>query len=130
MKKIGIVLVVLLAVAAIYLVVNKSYYPALPIENVTTKEAIDAIENSDEKIVELATDQGSVWYITKSVHKGTVVVDEIVKQLVSSRGWEFKEKLGAGLFFEKEDEILIVTTQMWTKNYVLVQVQEKFQNEK
>lgn len=40
--------------------------------------------------------------------------------MVVSNGWEFKDKDGAGLFFEKDGEELIATTQMWTKNYVLV----------
>lgn len=46
--------------------------------------------------------------------------------MIGSKGWEFKEKDGAGLFFEKDGERLLVTTQMWTKKYVLVQVQNKF----
>ncbi|MFC7686457.1 hypothetical protein [Ureibacillus sp. GCM10028918] len=48
--------------------------------------------------------------------------DENVKQLVAAKGWEFKEKDGSGLFFEKNGERLIATTQMWTKEYVLVKI--------
>ncbi|MFC5589263.1 hypothetical protein ACFPRA_10210 [Sporosarcina soli] len=49
-----------------------------------------------------------------------------VKQMIGSNGWEFKEKEGSGLFFEKEGKRLIAATQMRTKKYVLVQVQNTF----
>ncbi len=123
MKNIGIALCVIAVIAAMFIYVNKLYYPSLPIENLTAKEAIEKLNNSKEKIVEIATDATSTWYITNSEHKGIWIADENIKQMIVSNGWEFKAKEGAGLLFEKEHEQLIVTTQMWTKKYVLVQVQ-------
>ncbi|PTQ55333.1 MAG: hypothetical protein BSOLF_2436 [Candidatus Carbobacillus altaicus] len=38
------------------------------------------------------------------------------------------KKDGAGLFFEKDGEELIITTQMWTEKYVLVKIQSKFKD--
>lgn len=35
--------------------------------------------------------------------------------MIGSNGWEFKEKDGAGLFFEKDGERLVATTEMWGK---------------
>ncbi|MDV6377871.1 hypothetical protein ORD22_06295 [Sporosarcina sp. GW1-11] len=122
MKWVGIVIVI----AAMFIFVNKSYYPSLPIDNITAKDVIGKLKNSDEKIVELATDNDSTWYITKSKNEGISIADENVKKMIASKGWEYKAKEGSGLFFEKVDEQLIVTTQMWTKKYVLVQVQNKF----
>lgn len=46
--------------------------------------------------------------------------------MIGSKGWKFKEKEGSGLFFEKGDEKLIVTTEMWTGKYVLVKVPENY----
>nr|WP_285853334.1 hypothetical protein [Sporosarcina luteola] len=113
---------VLVVVVAVFIFVNKSYYPSLPIDNLSAKEAIEKLRNSDETIVEIATDDDYTWYITKSQSE----VDENVIRMIGANGWEFSEKDGAGLFFEKEVERLIVTTQMWTGNYVLIQVQNKF----
>lgn len=127
MKQVGIILGIVVVIVAVFIFVNKSYYPSLPIDNLSAKEAIKKLENSDEKIVEIATDDDSTWYITRSQSEGVSVADENIKQLTGSKGWEFKEKDGAGLFFEKDGERLIVTTQMWTKKYVLVQLQNKFE---
>jgi len=52
--------------------------------------------------------------------------DENIKQMIGSNGWEYKEKDGAGLFFEKDGKRLIATTQMWTKDYVLVKIPSNF----
>ncbi|VDG97016.1 Uncharacterised protein [Lysinibacillus sphaericus] len=126
MKRFGIILVSLLIVVAVFLFVNKSYYPPLPMDNLSAKEAIEKLKNSDEKIVEVATEDDSIWYITKSENKGMSLADDNIKQMIGSKGWQFKEQDGAGLFFEKDGEKLVVITEMWTTKYVLVQVQKKF----
>lgn len=129
MKKMGIVFATAVVLILLYLFINKSYYPALPVENVSAKEVISKLENSDEKMVEFAKDNGTDWYITKSENKGVSNADELTKQKLYANGWEFKEKLGAGLFFEKENRELIVTTQMWTKKYVIIQIGEAYKKQ-
>ncbi|WP_226087599.1 hypothetical protein [Mesobacillus sp. S13] len=57
---------------------------------------------------------------------GITIADENIKQMIGSSGWEFKEKDGAGLFFEKDGRRLIATTQMWTGKYVLVKIPGDF----
>lgn len=126
MKQVGIILGIVVVIVAVFIFVNKSYYPSLPIDNLSAKETIEKLKNSDEKIVEIATDDDSIWYITKTENEGISIADENIIQMIGSKGWEFKEKDGAGLFFGKDGERLLVTTQMWTKKYVLVQVQNKF----
>ena len=126
MKKIGIILSIVIVIAAVFIFVNKSYYPSLPVDSLSAKETIEKINKSDEKIVEIAKDDKSIWYITKNGEEGILTVDENIKKMISTKGWEFKDKMGSGLFFEKDDEQLIVTTQMWTKKYVLIQVQNQF----
>ena len=126
MKKIGIILSIVIVIAAVFIFVNKSYYPSLPVDSLSAKETIEKINKSDEKIVEIAKDDKSIWYITKNGEEGILTVDENIKKMISTKGWEFKDKMGSGLFFEKDDEQLIVTTQMWTKKYVLIQVQKQF----
>ncbi|MGE6486863.1 hypothetical protein [Paenisporosarcina sp. NPDC076898] len=126
MKKVGLILGVILVIIAVFVFVNKLYYPSLPIEGISAKEAIEKLKESNSEIVEIALEGNSRWYITSKENKGLAIAEENIKQMVESNGWEFKQKDGAGLFFEKEGERLIATTQMWTKNYVLVKIPKNF----
>lgn len=125
-KRIGMILTVLVVMVAVWIVLNKAYYPSLPIENLSAKKVIEQLNESDQKIVEIATDEDFTWYITRSQHQGIAIADETIKELIGSKGWEFKTKEGSGLFFEKDGESLLVTTQMWTKKYVLIHVSNQF----
>jgi hypothetical protein len=122
MKKVGFILGITIVIIAVFIFLNKLYYPSLPIENLSAKEAVDKLKESESKIAEIAVEGDSIWYITSSEKKGISIADENIKQMIGSNGWEFKEKDGAGLFFEKDGRKLIATTQMWTGNYVLVKI--------
>ncbi|WLR54573.1 hypothetical protein LC048_19430 [Mesobacillus subterraneus] len=126
MKKVGFILGIAIVIIAVFIFVNKLYYPSLPIEDLSAKEAIDKLKESQSKIAEIAVEGDSIWYITRSENKGISIADENIKQMIGSNGWEFKEKDGAGLFFEKDGRRLIATTQMWTGNYVLVKIPGDF----
>jgi hypothetical protein len=115
-----------IAVIAVFVFANKLHYPSLPIDDTSAKEAIDILKESESKIAEIAVEGDSIWYITSTGNKGISIADEKVKQMIGSNGWEFKEKDGAGLFFEKDGRTLIATTQMWTENYVLVKIPSNF----
>ncbi|TSI02555.1 hypothetical protein [Lysinibacillus sp. BW-2-10] len=128
MKRVGFILAIVIVIFAVFIFVNKSYYPSLPIDHLSAKEAIEKLENSDNKVVEIAVEGNTVWCITRTENQGVFIADENVKQMIASNGWKFKEKDGSGLFFEKEGERLIATTQMWSEKYVLVKVQNKFKN--
>lgn len=120
------VLVAIIAVYAVYVFVNKLYYPPLPISGISAKETIDILQKSESKVAEIAKEGDSIWYITRIENRGIMDAEEAIKQMVFSEGWEFKEKDGSGLFFEKDGERLIATTEMWTKNYVLVNIPRNF----
>jgi hypothetical protein len=126
MKKVGFILGVVVIIIGVFIFVNKLYYPSLPIENLSAKEAIDKLKGSKSKIAELAVEGDFIWYITSSENKGISTADENIKQMVVSNGWEFKDKDGAGLFFKKDDKRLIATTQLWTGNYVVVKIPNNF----
>lgn len=126
MKKVIFILGIIVACIVLYVFVNKLYYPALPIDGVSAKEAIDQLNESNSKVAKLAVEKQTIWYITSSENQGILIADENIKQLLASNGWEFKEKDGGGLFFEKGEERLIVSTKMWTKKYVLFKVQGHF----
>lgn len=126
MKKVGFILGIAIVIVAVFIFVNKLYYPSLPIENLSAKEAIDKLKESESKIAEIAVEGDSIWYITRNENNGISIANENIKQMIGSNGWEFKEKDGAGLFFEKDGRRLIATTQMWTGKYVLVKIPGDF----
>lgn len=47
---------------------------------------------------------------------------EHIKNMIRGKGWTFVEQEGSGYFFEKDGQKLIVTTEMWTRKYVLAKV--------
>ncbi|MEK3806446.1 hypothetical protein [Metabacillus sp. SLBN-84] len=126
MKKAVLTAGVFLALLALAAYVNKWYYPPVPISGITAKEAIERLKNTDRKIVEIASENGHVWYITRSENRGASIADQETKRMLAANGWKLKRKDGSGLFFEKDGERLIASTQMWTKKYVLVKVPENW----
>jgi hypothetical protein len=126
MKKAVFILGIAVVIIAVFIFVNKLYYPSLPIKNLSAKEAIVKLKESESKVAEIAVEGDSVWYITSSENIGISIADENIKQMISSNGWEFIEKDGAGLFFEKDGRKLMAATQMWTGNYVLVKIPADF----
>ena len=89
MKKVGLILGIVIVVIASFIFVNKLYYPALPIENLSAKDAINKLKESASKIVEIAVEGDSIWYITSSENRGISIADENIKKMVVSNGWEF-----------------------------------------
>ncbi|SER72646.1 hypothetical protein SAMN04487944_1092 [Gracilibacillus ureilyticus] len=122
MKKAGIIIGFLIAITAVLLFLNNSLYPSLPIEGLSAKEALNKLEETDSPIAEIAKKEKYSWYITSTDPSGMLSADEAVKKMVESDGWEFTQKDGSGLFFEKDGQKLIATTQMLTGDYVLVKI--------
>lgn len=122
-KKLWFGLVTIILIVGCYVFVYKLFYPEHPIESLSTKEILTTLKNSNEEIVELVEEKNFTWYIAKNNGtNGIADVNEKIKHMVDQKGWSFQEQLGSGLIFEKEGEELIVTTQMWTSNYVLIQI--------
>ncbi|OMF24508.1 hypothetical protein BK133_22495 [Paenibacillus sp. FSL H8-0548] len=99
---------------------SKSYYPDLPIDSVSKREVIAMINQSSEAMVKITEEGGNAWYIMQR-EQGAAVNDSL-KKLMTDKGWEFKEQMGAGFIFEKEGKAVIPTTRMWTRHYVLCQI--------
>ncbi|AUS86746.1 hypothetical protein LBYS11_10535 [Lysinibacillus sp. YS11] len=124
MKKIGLLIVALFVVSGVFIDSNKLLYPSLPIDSLTPKEAIQKLNASPVDLVALSNDKKATWYLAAISARGIQKVDEDIQQMMANEGWAFLEKEGSGLFFEKNGERSIVTTEMWTKQYVLVQIQK------
>ncbi|MFC5653453.1 hypothetical protein ACFPYJ_30915 [Paenibacillus solisilvae] len=97
---------------------NKFYYPTLPFERITKKEAVWKLENGNHELVELEKVNGYYWLGFKgNQQEGR---DKINKKM-EDQGLNYDSFDGNGIFFEKEDRVIITGT-MWTRNYVLYKV--------
>ena len=124
MKKILITIALIVLLVGAFVFYNKLYYPPLPIETISKKEVIEKLNHSEQKITKLTSEKGKEWYIVNERNQSNV--DEIIIEMMNEKDWVFKEKEGSGLFFEKQGEELIVTTEKWTSNYSLVDIPMKF----
>ena len=124
MKKILITIALIVVLVGAFGFYNKLYYPSLPIETISKKEVIEKLNHSDQKLIKLTSEKGEEWYIVNERNQSNV--DEIIIEMMNEKDWVFKEKEGSGLFFEKQGEELIVTTEKWTSNYSLVDIPMKF----
>lgn len=120
MKKVFVAIGFAIIIAGALVFYNKLYYPSLPIETISKREVLEKLNTSDQPIVFLSKENGQEWYIVHTPN--TSESDEIIKEMVSQSGWTLTDKDGSGLFFEKQGEKLIVTTQKWTSEYVLVDI--------
>ncbi|MFJ7979886.1 hypothetical protein ACIQ1D_06200 [Lysinibacillus xylanilyticus] len=124
MKKVLLTIGIIIFLVGAFMFYNKLYLPSLPIENISKKTVIEKINDSETRMVKLSNENGQEWYVIKE--RDTSVADEMIKEMLNQNGWTFKQKDGNGLFFERHGESLIVSTQMWTGNYVLVKIPINF----
>ena len=96
MKKILITIALIVLLVGAFVFYNKLYYPPLPIETISKKEVIEKLNNSDQKIIKLTSENGKEWYIVNERNQSNV--DEIIKDMMNEKEWVFKEKEGSGLF--------------------------------
>lgn len=124
MQKVIVSIGLIILLVGTFVFYNKLYLPPLPIENISKKTVIEKINDSETRMVKLPNENGKEWYVIK---EGNIsAADEMIKVMLNQNGWIFKEKDGSGLFFERHGKSLIVTTQMWTGDYVLVKIPAKF----
>lgn len=113
----SIVAVILLFVGGGILYFYTMYYPVLPIDSMTGHEVVKVINKSRENVVRLTEEKGYDWYITK---KEQAFENLII--LMQNKGWTYNTQEGAGYFFQKDNEALIVVSQMWSSKYVIYQI--------
>ncbi|GAE47834.1 hypothetical protein [Mesobacillus boroniphilus] len=93
MKKVGFILGIAIVILTVFIFVNKLYYPSLPIENLSAKEAIDKLKESESKIAEIAVEGDSIWFITSSENKGISIADENINKWLVQRDGNLKKKM-------------------------------------
>ncbi|MFS0557690.1 hypothetical protein [Brevibacillus sp. 179-C9.3 HS] len=97
------------------------WYPALPFESKSKREVTELLDEYTGSIVKLTSENHIDWY-GYGPQANQASAAEAVKRAVSEKGWTFIQQDGAGYFFERGKEKLIITSQMWTGNYVLFRI--------
>ncbi|WP_284035708.1 hypothetical protein [Neobacillus sp. 114] len=92
------------------------YYPSLPIDSVSKSEVINKVHKSDGNIVKIAEEDSYQWYISE-MKQGKAY--ENLKSFMEEKGWFFKEQLGSGFVFQNEQGEIIVSSEMWTRKFVI-----------
>lgn len=108
----------------VFVFYNKLYYPPLPIENMSKKEVVEKINDSNTQMIKLTNENNKGWYLIKE--RNGSIADTLIVEMMSQNDWVFKEKDGAGLFFEKNGEILIIVKKQWTGDFKLVEIPINF----
>jgi hypothetical protein len=98
---------------------SKSYYPNLPTDVISKREALEKIKNSSDLIVELAEDDNYKWVVFKGNQSDG---GKRLIEMMRLDGWNFVQQEGAGYFFVRDGEKKIITSQMWTGDYVLYKI--------
>lgn len=91
--------------------------PDLPFDSRSKISVIEVLEH--EGMTKLATENDIDWY-GEQADQGTAA--ESLKRKMAEKGWVFIQQEGAGYFFERGSEKVIITSQKWTSEYVLFRV--------
>lgn len=125
MKKNKKVLFQIVSTLAVFILIglwlysNKTHYPTLPFEGGSKKETVEKLDRGNNRIVELVEDNGFYWFGYKgNQQKGR---EALIKEM-ENRGLKYDSYDGAGIFFFENDEQIIITGTMWTRDYVLYKV--------
>ncbi len=113
----GLAVAVTACIAVI--VASKAYYPAFPLASVSKHEVLALLNNSNEPVVKVGEDDRYEWYVTR-MNKGEGKAQLI--NYLERRQYSYTTQDGGGLFFEKAGKRVIVSTQMWTGNYMIGKV--------
>jgi hypothetical protein len=78
--------------------------------------AITKYEFSNNGYEEVLERSDKIRYVSKFEKKYPL---GMTKEFMKDKGWEFKEQMGSGLIFEKNDEIITIGTRQYTKQYFI-----------
>lgn len=98
-------------------------YPALPFSQPDKSSVVAKLKQADdEMLIPLTTADSETrffWLGAKSAQSGEA---KTLKNLLQTNGWSFVEQEGAGYFFEKDKQRIVITSQMWSSDFVLFKV--------
>ena len=93
-----------------------------PIPYVISITKYELFNDEYEKVLETTN---AVRYLSEYEKKHPYGV---TKEFMKSRDWEFKEQIGSGLVFEKNKEIITISTRQYSKQYFIWDVPKEILN--
>ncbi|MEJ8545990.1 hypothetical protein [Brevibacillus borstelensis] len=91
-------------------------YPELPFPSVSKQTVVHRLRQADGQLTKLATEEGYIWYGTAP--QGGAAKDRLIAEM-NKAGWTFLQQEGSGYFFQQETEKIVITSQMWSGDFVL-----------
>lgn len=93
------------------------FSPSLPFRAMSKADALVLLKQSkSDRITKLVNEGKYVWYAGHTENGNQV---EMLKKEMATRGWRFTSQEGAGFFFVKGDQNIVITSQMWSRKYML-----------
>ncbi|MRG86071.1 hypothetical protein GH754_06990 [Salinibacillus xinjiangensis] len=116
MKKLFKILMIVLVLSIGFLIIR--FGSALTQEGnpipILTSIAKLELSNRDYQLVTETSNEST--YISQNVADSDYLV---IKQFMEDHGWGFKEQLGSGLVFVKDNETRLIETRLYSKHYFL-----------
>lgn len=78
--------------------------------------AIFKLELTKSEFVPYSQTDEAMKYVSANI--GEARYDSI-KNFMKEKGWSFREQLGSGLIFERNEQITIIETRQFTKDFIL-----------
>ncbi|WP_240903819.1 hypothetical protein [Chengkuizengella sediminis] len=75
--------------------------------------SIAKLETSGHDFEMFSSNDNSYRYVSENKSS------DVVKKFMSEKGWVFKEQMGSGFVFEKDQKVTTVGTRLFSKNYFL-----------
>lgn len=95
------------------------FVPGSPMKTVSNAEILTKASFTDKVVTHLGNEGEYSYYITKT-DNGAFKQKAI--NFMKQRKFSYLTQEGAGLFFEKKGKKIILTTQMWTRKYVILKI--------
>lgn len=82
------------------------------------------LNNTDKSIIKMeGSSDGDGHYLTK-INPPTA----LIKERMQNEGWTYVEQEGAGHFFEKDNQRVVVVTKIWNRRFVEITVEDNIVN--
>ncbi|QDX92746.1 hypothetical protein EEL32_22660 [Brevibacillus laterosporus] len=108
---------VLLGVFVVYLWIDNLPYPPLPLASMPVERAMAMVKEQPDHLVNIGKEGGYEYYMMEGSQKEAA---ELLKHKMDKNGYRFVEQQGAGYFFDRNGQKQVVTSNMWTGNYVIL----------
>ncbi len=95
-----------------------------PIPILTSIMKLELLNSGYEKISDT---NNELKYVSEYKYKEKYPYG-IAMEFMKEKGWDFKEQMGAGLVFQKNEEVIVIETKHYSKHYYLWDVPKEVLN--